>query len=52
MTGEAMSEQQEREFAVTFTYIITAISAQEAMKKLGENSPEPDRITVMPNMGI
>lgn len=43
-----------RDFAVTFTYIVKATSASDAMSKMGDSEPtmEPDRITVLPNMGI
>lgn len=47
-----MSETTERDFAITFTYIVVATSASDAMERMGRSEQEPDRITVMPNLGM
>jgi len=45
-----VADENEREFAITVTYIVRARSAMEAVTAMGDR--EPDRITIMPNMGV
>ena len=47
-----MTEQPEREFAVTFTYIVRAKSVMDVMQRMQDEDLEPERLTIMPNMGI
>ena len=48
----AANEQLDREFAVTFTYIGRAKSVMDVMQRMQDEDLEPERLTIMPNMGI
>lgn len=49
---DPMDGRPVREFAVSFTYIVKARDAGHAMEVISETEPGPDRVTILPNMGV